>query len=156
MCSSDLSHLAYRVDGDGPVTLLYLRTATSSVDSLDEEPRVAAFFDRLATFSRLVRIDPRGVGLSDPIAGEITYPEMALDVLAVADALGVERFAVAGEMSGGPLAVEVAAKVPDRVTALILLGTYARVIRDDDSGYPFGHPRELVASFLDQIGRAHV
>ena len=52
-------------------------TMVMAVDSLDEEPRVAAFFDRLASFSRMVRIDPRGVGLSDPIADEITYPDIA-------------------------------------------------------------------------------
>lgn len=146
----DGTHLAYRVDGDGPITLLYLRMATSSIDSFDDEPRVEAFFRRLAGFVRLVRMDIRGVGLSDPLSGEVTYPDLALDVLAVADDLGVDRFALAGELSGGPLAIEVAASVPERVSALVLLSTYARASRDDEHGYPFGHPPELIAAFLDQ------
>lgn len=141
-------HLAYRVDGDAPLTLLYLRAGTISIDSYDDEPRAAAYFRRLASFTRLVRMDPRGVGLSDPLVGETTARAMAQDALAVVDATGAERFVVLGEMSGGPVAIALAALAPDRVAGLVLVNTFARVANDPATGYECGHPQELVDSFL--------
>jgi len=141
-------HHAYRIDGDGPPDLLYLRSGTISIDSYDDEPRVAAYFRRLASFARLVRIDPRGVGLSDPIDGAISNLSLAQDALAVADAAGIGRFALVGEMGGGPAAIECAALAPDRVDALVLVNTYARAVRDDAGGYPYGHPPEALEAFL--------
>ncbi|MFM8302735.1 MAG: alpha/beta fold hydrolase, partial [Actinomycetota bacterium] len=145
------AHIAYRLDGDpdGPA-LVYLRAGPISIDSFDDEPRVGAFFRRLGSFAQVIRVDPRGVGLSDPLDGEVTVDGMARDALAVVDAVGVERFAVLGEMSGGPVAIALAAAAPARVGALVLVNTYARVIRDDADDYPYGHPPELVDAFLQQ------
>jgi pimeloyl-ACP methyl ester carboxylesterase len=147
---SGATHIAYSESGDGPLDLQYLSSYTISIDSLDEEPHVAHFFRRLESFSRVGRHDVRGVGLSDPLDLEqpVSVESLAADVLAVLDARGVERTALIGEAGGGYAAIELAAAHPDRVSALVLINSFARIMADDD--YPAGHPRELLESFLDQ------
>jgi pimeloyl-ACP methyl ester carboxylesterase len=61
------AHIAYQVLGEGGPDLLYLSSGTISIDSIDEEPGFARFHRGLASFSRLIRMDLRGIGLSDPI-----------------------------------------------------------------------------------------
>src|SRR5690242_13453366 len=74
---------------------------------------------------RLVAINRPGYGRSTSHAS--THLSVADDVVAVADALGIERFAVAGMSIGGPYAVACAALHPDRVTALGVLASPASV-----------------------------
>jgi hypothetical protein len=61
------AYIAYQVLGEDGPDLLYLSSGTISIDSIDEEPGFARFHRDLASFSRLIRMDLRGVGLSDPI-----------------------------------------------------------------------------------------
>src|ERR1700704_2981636 len=61
------AHIAYQVLGEDGADLLYLSSGTISIDSIDDEPGFARFHRDLASFSRLIRMDLRGVGLSDPI-----------------------------------------------------------------------------------------
>ena len=82
--------------------------------------------DRLKTFARVITFDRRGSGLSDPLAGAPTLEEQMDDVIAVMDAAGSERAAVAGTLEGGPMAALFAATHPDRVSALVLYATFAR------------------------------
>src|SRR5262249_61904656 len=63
---SDDTYLAYQVLGDGPLDVVLLSEGFISIDSVDEEPSLARFHRRVASFSRLLRFDRRGVGLSDP------------------------------------------------------------------------------------------
>ena len=58
-------HVAYKVVGDGPIDVVYTSGIWSNLDVMWEEPRWAHFLDRLASFSRLIVFDMRGVGLSD-------------------------------------------------------------------------------------------
>ncbi len=81
-------HIAYQVVGDGPVDLVYVPPMLQQVEHLWTEPRVAAFFERLARFSRLILFDRRGTGLSDPIAGATTLEDQMEDLAAVMDAAG--------------------------------------------------------------------
>jgi class 3 adenylate cyclase len=143
------AHLAYSVVGTGAVDLLYVSTFTLSIDSLDEEPHSAHYFRRLASFSRLIRFDLRGVGLSDPIdtADPSTPASAARDIEAVLDACTVDRAVIVAD-SGGIAAIEFAATRPQRVTALVLVNGCARAMADED--YPHGHPREFIESFLEQ------
>jgi pimeloyl-ACP methyl ester carboxylesterase len=69
------------------------------------DPRVARFFEKLASFSRLILFDKRGTGLSDPVAGPAPLEERMDDLRAVMDAAGSERAAIAGFSEGGPLAI---------------------------------------------------
>jgi class 3 adenylate cyclase len=143
------AHLAYSVLGTGAVDLLYVSTFTLSIDSLDEEPHAAHYFRSLASFSRLIRFDVRGVGLSDPIdtADLPTVASAACDIEAVLDACKVHRAVLVAD-SGGIAAIEFAATRPERVVALVIVNGCARAMADE--GYPHGHPREVIESFLEQ------
>src|SRR5215831_5168342 len=61
-------HIAYQVLGDGPIDLLWVPGFVSHLEYDWEHPRPARFFRRLASFSRLIRFDKRGTGLSDRVA----------------------------------------------------------------------------------------
>lgn len=144
------AHLAYAVEGDGPVDLLHLSNETVGLDSLDAEPHAAQYLRRLASFSRLARFDQRGIGRSDPIDASQpwTVDAMAEDAVAVADHLGLEQFVLMGSSGAGPIAITVAARWPERVSALVLVNECAYVVGGADN--PYGHPNELIESFLDQ------
>jgi pimeloyl-ACP methyl ester carboxylesterase/DNA-binding CsgD family transcriptional regulator len=80
-------------------------------------------------FSRyrtLVRYDERGCGLSDWDAADLSFESWVSDLETVADAAGLQKFALYGQSQGGPVAIAYAARHPDRVTHLILYGTFAR------------------------------
>jgi class 3 adenylate cyclase len=144
------AHLAYSVLGSGVLDLVYVSSFTVSIDSLDEEPHAAHYFRRLASFSRLIRFDVRGIGLSDPIdpADPPTVASAARDLEAVFDACNLERAVVVSDAGGWSAAIEFAATRPERVVALVVVNGCARVMADDD--YPHGHPREVIESFLEQ------
>src|SRR5437899_565604 len=84
------------------------------------EPTIATFLSRLASFSRLIIFDKRGVGLSDPVQGTPTFEERMDDIRAVMDAVGSERAAILGFSEGAALGALFAASHPERATALIL------------------------------------
>ena len=84
--------------------------------------------ERLTQFARVITFDRRGSGLSDPFIGAPTLEEQMDDVLAVLDAAGSERAAIAGTLEGGPMAALFAATYPERTEALILYATFARAI----------------------------
>lgn len=122
--SGDLN-IAYQVQGRGPFDLVFVPGIISHLDMQRSLPAAQQFFERLASFSRLILFDKRGTGLSDPVAGPAPLEERMDDLRAVMDAAHSERAAVVGLSEGGPLAVLFAATYPERVTALALCGTYA-------------------------------
>jgi class 3 adenylate cyclase len=123
--SGDL-HIAYAVQGDGPVDMVWVPPWISHVEYLWAEPSLERFAGRLTSFGRLITFDRRGSGLSDPLLGAPTLEEQMDDVLAVMDAAGSERAAICGTLEGGPMAALFAATHPDRVDALVLYATFAR------------------------------
>ena len=74
------------------------------------------------------------------------------DIRAVLDAVGSERAALFGISEGGPLSIVFSVTYPERTSALIAYGSYARWLRDDD--YPWGRSPEQFADFLAGIDRA--
>ena len=122
--SGDVS-IAYQVTGDGPFDLVLVPGFASHLEFDWEEPRHAAFLERLASFSRLIRLDKRGTGLSDRQGGLSDFETRMDDVRAVMDAVGIERAALFAYHEGGPMAMLFAATYPDRTRALALFGTYA-------------------------------
>jgi len=141
-------HIAYQVLGDGPTDLLYLSGGVSSIDSIDDLAEFRRFHQQLASFSRLIRFDQRGIGLSDPIRpGEPpTLEQWTSDAVAVLDAAGSERVALLGGADEGALvAMLLAATRPDRVSHLVLVNPTARYIRADD--YPAGIPARVMEQF---------
>jgi class 3 adenylate cyclase len=106
---------------------------------------VERFLTRVAGFSRLILMDPRGLGLSDRLTDVPTLDERVGDVLAVLDAAESERAALFGNADTGPACIATAVRHPDRVSHLILCGTWARSTWSDD--YPYGWTDEDWSEF---------
>jgi class 3 adenylate cyclase/alpha-beta hydrolase superfamily lysophospholipase len=142
--TGDGVHIAYQVVGEGPLDVVFIPLGASHVEQAWELPSFARVFRRLASFSRLIRFDVRGSGLSDPLSlAELpSLEQQAADMLVVLDAAGSERAAVVANSNGGLLAVFFAATYPTRVSALVLDGCSARWARAPD--YPWGLPKEFV------------
>ena len=146
--SRDVS-IAYQVVGGGALDLLYVPGWISNVEMTWEEPSVARFFERLASFSRLILFDKRGTGLSDRDVGFPTLEDRMDDVRAVMDAVGAERAALLGMSEGGNMSMLFAATYPERTAALVLFGCFARGIRAPD--YPWAPAAEERQSWYQQI-----
>ena len=124
--SGDLN-IAYQVLGDGPLHLVWIPGFVSHLDLSWEDPHRTGASRRCATFSRVLFFDKRNTGLSDRTATAPTMEERMDDIRAVMDDAGIERAALVGVSEGGPLALLFAATYPERVEALVLLSTYARL-----------------------------
>jgi pimeloyl-ACP methyl ester carboxylesterase/class 3 adenylate cyclase len=125
--TADGVHIAYQVVGTGPVDMVFVMGWVTNVEAMWDEPGFARLLDRLATFSRLILFDKRGVGLSDRVP-EDGLPDLETrmdDVRAVMDAVGSERAVVFGVSEGGPMSMLFAATYPGRTIALVLYGTQA-------------------------------
>ena len=144
-------HIAYQAIGTGPLDLVFIHGWISHIEHMWEEPRVARFLDRLASFSRLILLDKRGTGLSDPVPLDRlpTLEERMDDVRAVLDAVGSQRAAFLGTSEAGALSLLFAATYPSRTTALVLLNSYARLAYAPD--YPQGIPAEQAQGLLQAI-----
>jgi class 3 adenylate cyclase len=148
--SGDL-HIAYAVEGDGPIDVVWIPPWVSQVEYLWAEPSLERVMDRLTQFARVITFDRRGSGLSDPLFGAPTLEDQMDDVLAVMDAAGSDSAAICGTLEGGPMAALFAATFPDRTDALILYATFARATWAPDYEWAWSaderdmHMAELVA-----------
>jgi pimeloyl-ACP methyl ester carboxylesterase len=136
-------HIAYQILGEGPRDLVVVPGWVSHLEvQYWEEPSIARFFERLASFARLILFDKRGTGLSDRVARDAlpTLEERMEDVHAVMNAAGSKRAALFGISEGGPMCALFAASHPERTSALIMSGCYAKWIRAED--YPWAPTRE--------------
>ena len=147
-------NIAYQVIGDAPLDLVFVMGWVSHLEYFWREPTFARFLLRLASFSRLILFDKRGTGLSDrvPINQLPTLEQRMDDVRAVMDAVGSERAALCGVSEGGPMCSLFAATYPEKTLALVMIGTYAKRIRDAD--YPWGPTAEQRANFFE-VMREH-
>jgi class 3 adenylate cyclase len=143
--------IAYQVHGEGPLDLVFVPGFVSHVELIWDEPTVAAFFRRLASFARLVVFDKRGQGLSDRLGRPPTLEESMDDLRAVMDAAGCERPALFGISEGGPMVTLFAATHPERVSSLVLYGTYARMLEAPD--YPVGLPGSALDTWSQLVRR---
>jgi class 3 adenylate cyclase len=141
--SGDL-HIAYQVVGEGPFDLLFFPDWVNHIELQWEEPRQERFLKSLATFSRLILFNPRGMGASDPISiTESPTVEMWMDdARTVLDAVGAERPALFGAGAGGVVTMLFAATYPERVRALVVVNSTARGSQAPD--YPIGIPPEML------------
>jgi pimeloyl-ACP methyl ester carboxylesterase len=148
---SDGVSIAYQVHGEGPLDLVFVPGFVSHVELIWEEPEAARLLRRLASFSRVILFDKRGQGLSDRTGRPPTLEESMDDLKAVMDAAGCERPAIFGISEGGPMSALFAATYPDRVSSLVLYGTYARVLESPD--FPEGVPVQAVDDFSERVRR---
>ena len=152
--SGDL-RIAYQIQGDGPIDLLFAPGYLSHLEQNQWWPAYAAFFARMASFSRLIVFDRRGTGLSDRILALGSFEELMDDIGVVLDAAGSERAALFGGAEGGPMCALFAATFPERTTALVLGASYAR--RGWAPDYPWGLDEEtqqrILAGYEERWGR---
>jgi pimeloyl-ACP methyl ester carboxylesterase len=118
----DGDSIAFQVVGDGPFDLVWIPGFVSHVELWWTVPQIAAFYQHLASFSRLILFDKRGTGLSDPLPGPQSLEERFRDVEVVMDAAGSERAAIVGLSEGSAMATVFAATYPERTRALVLCG----------------------------------
>ena len=144
--------VAYQVLGEGPVDLVLVPGFVSHVEVAWEEPTLARFLTRLASFSRLIVFDKRGTGMSDPVAGPPSMDERMEDIGAVMDAAGSDRATMLGISEGGTLSLLFGAAHPERARALILYGSWARRLAGPD--YPHGPTAEELEGVIDGMDRA--
>jgi pimeloyl-ACP methyl ester carboxylesterase len=128
-------YIAYQTVGDGEIDLVYIMGAFSHLDVLWESPHYRRFCEQLASFSRLILFDKRGMGLSDHVQVG-TLEQRMDDARAVMDAVGSEQAVVMGTSEGGPMSMLFAATYPERTRALILCGAEVKERISDD--WPWG------------------
>lgn len=146
-------HIAYQVSGSGTLDVVLISLWFSHVEARWEVPGFDHFLHRLGSFSRLISFDKYGIGLSDPAPTGSLPPleDWMDDVRAVMDAAGSERAALFGAADGGMMAATFAATYPERVSALILANSTARMSWAPD--YPIGIPperAEVIASVTEE------
>jgi class 3 adenylate cyclase/pimeloyl-ACP methyl ester carboxylesterase len=156
--SSGEVEIAYQVLGDGPVDLVWVAGSVTHLGVLWEHPGYRHFCEQLASFSRLILFDKRGMGLSERTRAG-TLEERMDDVRAVMDAAGSERAALVGVSEGGPMSMLFAATHPERTEALLLIGAEVKEEQTDD--WPWGEgTREEFDAWMRELperwGRALV
>src|SRR5262249_35554956 len=146
-------NIAYQVFGDGAIDIVFVMGWVSHLEYFWEEPSFSRFLLRLASFSRLILFDKRGTGLSDrvPVNELPTLEQRMDDVRAVMEAVGSERAALIGVSEGGPMCGLFAATYPEKTSALVMIGTYAKRICELD--YPWGPTPEERDHFFEEIRR---
>jgi pimeloyl-ACP methyl ester carboxylesterase/DNA-binding CsgD family transcriptional regulator len=133
-------NIAYQVVGEGPLDLVLVLGWVSHLAFVWELPALAAFLNRLASFSRLILFDKRGCGMSDRVHPLPTLEQRMDDVRAVLDAVGSERAALLGISEGGVMSALFAATYPERTVGLVIDGSYPSALRRP--GYPWGQTEE--------------
>jgi DNA-binding winged helix-turn-helix (wHTH) protein/alpha-beta hydrolase superfamily lysophospholipase len=148
--SGELS-IAYQVIGNGPIDLVCIPGWVTHLEYGWEEPSLACFYRRLASFSRLILFDKRGTGLSDRDSGLPNLPQRMDDVRAVMDAAGSKRAVLFGMSEGSGMAMMFAATYPERTQALILCGAFAK--REWSPDYPWAPTPAKRQIFYNDIER---
>jgi class 3 adenylate cyclase len=126
--------IAYQVFGDGPIDLLVLPGPLIPIDTVDAEPSMYRFHRRLASFSRVIRFDQRGIGLSSrvPSVDMIGPKSWAQDALAVMNAAGCEQATIFAPGFTSLAGLVLAADYPERVSNLVIFNGAARTLRAPD------------------------
>lgn len=143
--------LAYQVVGDGPVDVVYVPQWINNLEVAWANPLYARFLQRLGSFSRLVVVDRRGMGLSDRLSAREVPPLETLvqDLQVVIDHAGLERPILFGGSESGSICALFAATYPDKVSALIIYGPEARGTASGD--YPWAWDAEAWHSYLSEL-----
>ncbi|HEX9235140.1 MAG TPA: adenylate/guanylate cyclase domain-containing protein [Actinomycetota bacterium] len=143
--------IAYQVIGEGPFDLLLALPFMGHLELWSTWPPNVRSLEALSSFCRLILYDRRGTGLSDRLSPQTTFEDSMDDIRAVLDAAGSERASLFGMAEGGPLCALFAATYPERTSALVLYGTWARMTQGPD--YPWGYTPERNALVLETYER---
>ena len=155
--SSDL-FIAYTSEGIGPPNLVLTLGHFFHLEVAREWLPFARCVERIAAYSRVVLLDRRGTGLSDGMSHGTTVDDAMDDLRAVMDDAGLERAVLVGSAEGGPMCMLFAATFPERVSALVLIGTFARRLDAPDypAGYSLVQHERILHAFEQRWGRAPV
>jgi pimeloyl-ACP methyl ester carboxylesterase/DNA-binding CsgD family transcriptional regulator len=143
-------HIAFQVMGEGPVDLVYIPGWVSHLEQELENGMSRRFYETLASFTRLIRFDKRGTGMSDRVMEAMSLDQRMDDIRAVLDAVGVERAALFGFSEGGTMAAMFAARHPQRVAKLVLFASHAGKVTGSPD-FPCGYEAEPKIRWLEDI-----
>jgi pimeloyl-ACP methyl ester carboxylesterase len=138
--------IAYQVFGDGPINVVIVPPFVSNIENYWDEPDFSRWLLRMAGYARVVMFDKRGTGMSDRIGELPGVDERMDDLRAVMDAVGIQQAALLGISEGGPLAALFAATYPQRCSALVLYGSFARFT----SWLPTTEALDAFLGYIDQ------
>ena len=140
--------IAYQVFGDAPLDLLVLPGPFIPIDTIDAEPSMYRFHRRLASFSRVIRFDQRGIGLSSRVPSmDVVGPTFwAKDAIAVMDAVGCQQATIFASNYTGMSGLVLAADYPERVRSLVIVNGAARTLWAPD--YPIGAEGRFADPFM--------
>jgi class 3 adenylate cyclase len=141
--------IAYAVHGDGPRDLVFVHGFAGNIEIERENPRLRAFEDRLASFSRVITFDRRGTGLSDRLREPATLEARMDDLRAVLDAADSERAVLFGTFEAASMCLLFAATYPERTLGLALYNPVARGTWAPD--YPWAQPLEAWREHTDEL-----
>jgi pimeloyl-ACP methyl ester carboxylesterase/class 3 adenylate cyclase len=133
-------HIAYQVTGEGPFDLVFVPGYVTHLELHWAMSSFAPFLERLSSFSRLIRFDKRGTGMSDRVSGAPTMETRMDDVRAVMDAIGSRRAAFYGVSEGAAMSILFAATHPERTAALVVRSAFPRRMWAPD--YPWGRTEQ--------------
>ena len=145
------ANIAYQVVGDGPVDVVLVSHEGVVLETIWDQPLIVRALERLGTFSRLILFDHRGTGVSDPLPTDhrLTLEDRIADMQAVMDAVGCDRVALVASSDGGPMSILYAATHPQRTSALVLYGAFARMAWSPE--YPCGLPPEQYDAWVELL-----
>lgn len=144
--------VAYQVTGTADVDLVLAPGTISHLELSWEFPPIVRLIEELSSFSRLIRFDKRGTGLSDRPTDAATIEERTDDIRAVMDAAGSERAFLLGASEGAQMAAVFAATYPERTRGLLVWGGAARWTRADD--YPWGGTRAEAEANVERLAES--
>jgi pimeloyl-ACP methyl ester carboxylesterase/class 3 adenylate cyclase len=133
-------NIAYQVTGEGPFDLVFVPGYVTHLELHWAMPSFSPFLEQLSSFSRLIRFDKRGTGMSDRVSGAPTLETRMDDVRAVMDAVGSRRAAFYGVSEGAAMSILFAATYPERTAALVVRSAFPRRMWAPD--YPWGRTEE--------------
>jgi pimeloyl-ACP methyl ester carboxylesterase/class 3 adenylate cyclase len=133
-------NIAYQVTGEGPFDLVFVPGYVTHLELHWAIPSFSPFLERLSSFSRLIRFDKRGTGMSDRVSGAPMLETRMDDVRAVMDAVGSRRAAFFGVSEGAAMSLLFAATYPERTAALVVRSAFPRRMWAPD--YPWGRTEE--------------
>jgi pimeloyl-ACP methyl ester carboxylesterase/DNA-binding CsgD family transcriptional regulator len=142
-------HIAFQVMGEGP-DLVFIPGWVSHLELEMEMGLPRRFYEALASFSRLIRFDKRGTGMSDRVTGAMSLEERIDDIRAVLDAAGVERASLLGFSEGGTMAAVFAAGHPERVDKLVMLASHAGKV-SGGADFPCGYQVEPMIRWITEV-----
>jgi class 3 adenylate cyclase len=149
--TADGVRIGYWTHGSGPIDIVGCSSFAVNLDVDWDRPAVRAYIDRMASQARVIELHRRGTGLSDPVPlSELSVIESWVeDVRAVLDDVGSRRAAFIGYLEGGHAAMVFAATHPERVSHIVLVGSWARLGMGDD--YPIGLPPDVLDAYVDTL-----